>query len=1053
MSLSAKRSKLVRNESSPYAEGAIARIKLEYFLTYDAVEFRPGPYLNIIIGPNGTGKSTIVCAICLGLAGKPSLLGRALQPMEYIKHGSDRAMIEIELFNPLGENYVIRRDIYKDNTSKWTVNGRNATQRNVEVTINNLNIQVGNLCQFLPQDKVTDFAKMTQQELLENTEKAVGPADMFEKHQKLKNAREHERELELAISRITQTLEHEQSLNARLEQDVKNYQEREKHMKVIDQLKQKRPWVEYEEKRKEHLAAKELKQSLVIQLQQARSMNAPIMKKLEMAQRRIKEVDVQIKTLAENVKEEAKFATQCHQKMEEQSDQIQELQDELMTKRQEEMTRKKRVRDLRGQIQSLEGDLANLEDKDVQPQLDFVDKRMAQINRCMSQISNETETTKMQYNNVKEELTAYQAEMKELLDIGNHRLEQLRRIHKDTYDAVHWLRANRHQFTGIIYEPVMLLLNVKDPNNAKYLESTISMNDMKAFVCENNEDMKLFMEIIRTKQKLKVNVIVAPPKPASSFQPSQPISQLRQYGFHTYLRDLFECPEVVMRYLCKNYHVHEIPVGNEYTKAHVDNVIKANPHILNFYTENHKYVVKHSKYGPVQSTRCTELRKPTIFVMNVNSDREKELKKDIENKQLALKALEADWHSLDKKFKELDLQMESLRNQKKELMIKKNQRRQLIQKINLKKDSLKRIESEAVDLEEEERVTRSRISKYLSEKCKLLVDLKLHTKKCLELSEERVRQSFLYTSLHLEQQSLEEELREQSGSLKKLESDLEKQRALVQSLHSTATSLLEAVKKTINLDKNLEVPPDLEKMFKNLPSTLEEIDAAIHEEQARADCTFQTDYSIVQEYKKREKLIKELQEDLKNQTKVLEKQRTDTENIKQEWLPPLQELISKINNNFSHFFSSMKCAGEVDLNIPENQEDYEKYGVRIKVLFRDSEQLRELTPHHQSGGERSVATVLYMMALQELTSVPFRCVDEINQGMDPQNERKVFELVVKTACSTNSSQYFLLTPKLLQDLNYTDNITILCVFNGQHLINHTEFKINKFLRRQRRLEQ
>ena len=43
----------------------------------------------------------------------------------------------------------------------------------VEVTVNKLNIQVGNLCQFLPQDKVTDFARMTQQELLENTEKAV----------------------------------------------------------------------------------------------------------------------------------------------------------------------------------------------------------------------------------------------------------------------------------------------------------------------------------------------------------------------------------------------------------------------------------------------------------------------------------------------------------------------------------------------------------------------------------------------------------------------------------------------------------------------------------------------------------------------------------------------------------------------------------------------------------------------------------------------------------------------------------------------------------------
>ena len=70
-------------------------------------------------------------------------------------------------------------------------------------------------------------------------------------------------------------------------------------------------------------------------------------------------------------------------------------------------------------------------------------------------------------------------------------------------------------------------LNVKDLNNAKYLESTIAMNDMKAFVCENSEDMKLFMETIRGKQKMKVNVIVAPSKPASSFQPKQPISQLR----------------------------------------------------------------------------------------------------------------------------------------------------------------------------------------------------------------------------------------------------------------------------------------------------------------------------------------------------------------------------------------------------------------------------------------------------------------------------------------------------------------------------------------------
>lgn len=45
--------------------------------TYDICEVRPGPNLNMIVGANGTGKSSIVCAICLGLAGKPSFIGRA----------------------------------------------------------------------------------------------------------------------------------------------------------------------------------------------------------------------------------------------------------------------------------------------------------------------------------------------------------------------------------------------------------------------------------------------------------------------------------------------------------------------------------------------------------------------------------------------------------------------------------------------------------------------------------------------------------------------------------------------------------------------------------------------------------------------------------------------------------------------------------------------------------------------------------------------------------------------------------------------------------------
>lgn len=40
--------------------------------------FDAGPNLNVIIGVNGSGKSSIVCAMVLGLGGKPRLLGRAV---------------------------------------------------------------------------------------------------------------------------------------------------------------------------------------------------------------------------------------------------------------------------------------------------------------------------------------------------------------------------------------------------------------------------------------------------------------------------------------------------------------------------------------------------------------------------------------------------------------------------------------------------------------------------------------------------------------------------------------------------------------------------------------------------------------------------------------------------------------------------------------------------------------------------------------------------------------------------------------------------------------
>lgn len=152
----------------------------------------------MIIGPNGTGKSSIACAICLGLNFSPSILARANDVRTFVKTGTSAGFIEIELKAPKGQpNLVIRRNINStNNTTNFTLNGQTVTGKVITDRMAELNIQVGNLCSFLPQDKVSEFAAMSPQQLLKETQRAAGDEHLTLWHQTLIKAGKELRELE-----------------------------------------------------------------------------------------------------------------------------------------------------------------------------------------------------------------------------------------------------------------------------------------------------------------------------------------------------------------------------------------------------------------------------------------------------------------------------------------------------------------------------------------------------------------------------------------------------------------------------------------------------------------------------------------------------------------------------------------------------------------------------------------------------------------------------------------------------------------------------------------
>ena len=221
----------------------------------DAEIIDPGTRLNCIVGPNGTGKSSIVCAMCVGLGGPLKITGRG-DKIQACVHGEGKTLdekgvaittgyVETEIVggSDNGGNLTIRLDFDVANKKNWQMNGARCTEQKVKDTMKGLNIQVDNPLQFLPQDKVGEFSNMSPVELLKHTELAIGP-ETYEKHMKLIS---DDKELNTVRQRLgteEKALESLESTNRALAQDVERFKKLQENKSKLDLYRGKLLWVE-----------------------------------------------------------------------------------------------------------------------------------------------------------------------------------------------------------------------------------------------------------------------------------------------------------------------------------------------------------------------------------------------------------------------------------------------------------------------------------------------------------------------------------------------------------------------------------------------------------------------------------------------------------------------------------------------------------------------------------------------------------------------------------------------------------------------------------------
>ncbi|XP_076875246.1 structural maintenance of chromosomes protein 5 isoform X2 [Brachyhypopomus gauderio] len=930
------------------------------------------------------------------------------------------------------------------------IGGKHTSLKAVEEAVKELHIQVGNLCQFLPQEKVGEFAKMSKIELLEATEKSVGPPDMYDFHCKLKTFRTKERELENSCKEKANFLEKARQRNERHKLDVERYHTKRRHLDRIQMLEKKKPWVEYETARKELEEVKKQREEMKKTVKSLKEVQAPLLRKIQTIESQLQPIESEMKEKTAKIREASQKCKQKQDQLDRKYKEIDDIKQALSLQQMEEVDRKKRIANTRRLIQDLQRELDSMgSHEDVTPRIEAVNSELRTIQEEKARLDGERQDLRRDKDEASGELRRLQNRLRSLEDMMNRKEEKLRSRFRDTYVAMQWLRNHRHLFEGTVHEPMMLVINVRDPRHAKYIESHIPVNDLRAFVFEKQQDMEKFMAEVRDEQKLRVNSVIAPAESCANRPPSRSLDSLKHYGIFSYLRELFDAPEEVMSYLCHQYRINDVPVGTERTKSMIETVIRESQ-LRMIYTAEEKYTVKKSSYSNKTISSNSALRSSQFLTMAIDADERRHLEEQLNAAQKQVQDIDACMSANHEQQVRLERRDNELRAEKKHLSELKGKKRQLEQKISTKEDSVRQMEQSGIDLQKADEEAKAKICAVNDQKVAIVQDILQAMKQRARLSMEKVYLALEAAGLTAEKTNLESDYRERTTDLRRAEQ-------VFIELDHRKSSLLESCKNMVKRAREIctmnpgetVVPEILHTAFSELPDTLEEIDAMLAEEKARADCITGLSETVVEEYNRREQEIKTMEKELEEKTNALTTYRQNISEAKERWLMPLKQLVEQINVKFSEFFRSMHCAGEVDLH-SDNPDEYDRYGIRIRVKFRSSTQLHELTPHHQSGGERSVSTMLYLMALQELNRCPFRVVDEINQGMDPVNERRVFDIVVKTACSGSTSQYFFITPKLLQNLTYAEEMTVLCVHNGPYMLPPHKWNQEAFMRRIKR---
>ncbi|TIB40208.1 hypothetical protein E3P86_00783 [Wallemia ichthyophaga] len=1041
-------------DSDNFIPGSIVRVVLHNFLTYDHVDFCPGPYLNMIIGPNGTGKSTIVCGIALGLGAGPKILGRSSDVNAFVKQDKTQGYTEIHLKSHNSKrNHVIRRSINStDKQSKYEVDGEPSKLDVIKDIVHSYGIQIGNLCSFLPQDKVSQFAQMSPSTLLLETQKVAegtGIGDLTQWHNDLIASGKDLSTQEATLNSIINDRNDLQQLNRSQEREIERYKTRKAIEKKINLLNLMIPFSRYSQSKAQYDQAKANRKRLNENVIKIERENLPLKKK-------IAEYDVMIEASESRRKEKEGLIEEKRHQLKEVNKALEQLvkhTEDATTKiddsERADLRRVQQIEKIKLQIVELEHTVANKPSDEGLAELDDeinnVKRRIAQLHQDGKQFQDVRRDVASEQRDLLHDIQGYQKTLNNMDNVRHRRFEKFKTFDETTARTVDIIGKNQDKFGSRVYDPAFLEVRVKDQSYASAIESLINYNVMKTILCQSQEDYDIATKQIIDKYHFRVN-IVQPVFNARETEQYMSREEIQELGFDGFAIDFVDAPDFILNYLKKVCFLHKIPIAKTSEKINMKAIEESRAFKskeLRRYligTESHTY--SWSRYGRQAATTTTTFIRPSRVFNDASTDNEERhgLEMRIEDCRGKSAELEGRINEMIPKEREMRTQ-ESAYKQEIAAFDEKKRKIQRAQQEYFKaqatltsnKKHLYQLESQPSSHLEKEKLKRliCKITRQRAGEVETYTELVGDISEIIDESELLVLSEIQYDA---NKRGLNAHMNEYNVRLSDASRELNKADDLYKRIKGDSTQYLKAAQQQL-AQSSEELRDDFIKLRERVSQTgdeqsLEELEDALAVEKSNLEMNSNISSSVVEMYEERERMIETQTEDIENKQEDYDWKKAYIDGVRSQWEPTLLKLITAVSDRFGRAFERFGCAGEVKLY---RHTDYAQWAIEIYVKFRESESLELLTHQRQSGGERSLSTILYLMSLTELSKSPFSLVDEINQGMDSRAERLVHNQMVQVTCQDFSSQYFLITPKLLPNLTYHPKMKVLCVNNGEWL--------------------